>query len=592
MLICYVPPDKLYSTHFLILQNALNKVIADAQGELSDFVLDRINSFSTFGQINFDENYIELTVAPSSTLDIFTVFPLSSQLSLPSISLGQVTYTFSTKQLNVSTREYGSQTVIPDVLDLNNIAFSFVVTLDNVSTLVVTFTGNVVLGGVSIPTVVTYNHASRDTEIRADISGVTINFQSIASQLVSLDLPSTLHGSITIPSFTIYDKVSSSGENELIISATGTNTHMYVIYKKADKTGKAIAFEVSNIELASMLNDLTGLDITDIPFFGTVVLPTIGLTLATESIEGLPDDIFTNSPLLSTTGNSVEDGLTAYILFDFSDNPIKLQYSGGLPTFQPATSGSLDIDSLISAIPGFDLSSIPLPPGVSGILQLSIDTFVLDVQAKSIRIAASYPDSLTFFDGFLTVSNPVVVIELSTQRMKLDVDGDLSISGSDFDVSIERDEESGVYVLSAQADELPITGLISQFQSEVLPSDLNSLISILPFFSFSIDNPSISFPLSTSPLQIQLGGTPVISGYNTVYMASVIIRQGGQTLLVQGFELGSFNLASFLTSVTGFNFNSIYCFVKLGFGGSDSDFPCQPAQCEANWRQAEWLFNQ
>ena len=40
-------------------------------------------------------------------------------------------------------------------------------------------------------------------------------------------------------------------------------------------------------------------------------------------------------------------------------------------------------------------------------------------------------------------------------------------------------------------------------------------------------------------------------------MASAIIRQGRKTLLVQGFELGSLNLASFLKSITGFNFNSI-----------------------------------
>ena len=118
-------------------------------------------------------------------------------------------------------------------------------------------------------------------------------------------------------------------------------------------------------------------------------------------------------------------------------------------------------------------------------------------------------------------------------------------------------QQSGKYILRAQAEELPIISLISQFQSEVLPSELNSLLSSLPFFSFSIEDPSITFPLSSSPLQIQLGGTPVISGYNTVHMASVIIRQGGRTLLVQGFELGSLNFASFLKSITGFNFDSI-----------------------------------
>ena len=43
-------------------------------------------------------------------------------------------------------------------------------------------------------------------------------------------------------------------------------------------------------------------------------------------------------------------------------------------------------------------------------------------------------------------------------------------------------------------------------------------------------------------------------------MASVIIRQGGKTLRVQGFEFGSLHLACFLKSITGFNFNSITIF--------------------------------
>ena len=172
-------------------------------------------------------------------------------------------------------------------------------------------------------------------------------------------------------------------------------------------------------------------------------------------------------------------------------------------------------------------------------------------------ITVRYPGSLTFFDGLLSVDNPMVKVEGPTGGIKIDIHGHLSISRSDFNVSIDRDEQSGKYILHAQAKVLPITSLISQFESEVIPSELNSLLSSLPFSSFSIEHPSISFPLSSTPLQIQLGGTPVISGYNVVHMASVIIRQGGKTLLVQGFELGSLNLASFLKSITGFNFNSI-----------------------------------
>ena len=173
------------------------------------------------------------------------------------------------------------------------------------------------------------------------------------------------------------------------------------------------------------------------------------------------------------------------------------------------------------------------------------------------EIVVSFPRSLTFFDGLLSVNNPKLKIKGPTGGIKIDVDGDLSISGSGFDVSIEQ---SGKYILRAQANKLPITNVISQFQGKMFTSELNSLLSSLPFFSFSIDDPSITFPLSSTPLQIQLGGTPVISGYNTVHMASVIIRQGGKTLLVQGFEFGSHNLVSFLKNITGFNFNSIAIF--------------------------------
>ena len=527
---------------------------------LFDLLHKTINSFTSSGEINFDETQIEFTVYPSSTVDLFSLLPFSSQVPLPSISLNRVSYTFATTELQISTRDYGSQTIIPDVLEVEDIALSLVVELQDVSTLVVTFTGAFVLGETTIPVEVTYTHASSDITITADVPGISINFQSAAQQLVGLDLPSAFHGSVTIPDFALYGKVTSSGERELIVSATGGDLHVYVIYKKdsaAAAAGKAIAFELANIELASVLDDVVGLDISGIPYFGTAVLPTIALTYSTQDIEDLPDDVFANSPLLSTLGNSVDEDLTALIMFDFSDDPIKLQYSGGIPTFSPATPGSLDVNSLLSAIPSFDISSIPLPPGVSGLLELSIDSFALDIDARSVQIAVSFPGTLTFFDGFVSIDNPMVMIDGSSQGITIDVDGDLRISGSDFDVSIVRDEESNDYILSASADELPITDLIDQFQSEVLPSELNSLFNSLPFFSFSIEDPSISFALSSSPLQIQLEGTPVIAGYNTVHMALVIIRQGGKSLLVQGFELGAVNLATFLKSITGFNFNSI-----------------------------------
>ncbi len=118
-------------------------------------------------------------------------------------------------------------------------------------------------------------------------------------------------------------------------------------------------------------------------------------------------------------------------------------------------------------------------------------------------------------------------------------------------------DENNNYVLQASADVLPITSAISQFQASVLPPDLNSLLSGIPFLSFSIDDPSITYPFSSVPKQIQLGGTPVVAGYSTVSMEAIILRQASKSLLVMGFDIGSVNLADILKTISGSDFNSI-----------------------------------
>ena len=538
------------------MTNARQNLVTDLQTALTEYMQQTINNFvGTHGMITMlTTNHIEFTVNSTTTLDLFQLLPLGSPIPLPTIALHSVAYTFDTTKLVVVTRVYGSQTIIPSLLVLQNVALSFIVELSDVNTLVVDSNGEFLLGGATITVNAIYMHSSGEIVIGAMASGLDINFQSAATQLVGLSLPSELSQVVSIPDFGVSGRVTSN-ETELIVRETEGTTHVYIIYKKTDKARKAIAVELS-VGLASILRDVVGLDISGISYFDSVT-PMIGLTYATDSITGLPTNVFTSSTLLNTIGSSIDADLTAIIRFPFASDPILLRYSGGVPTFTPTVPRSLDVQTLISAIPSLDLSNVPLPPGVSGLLQLSLDKFILDIQMRSVQIAISYPGSLTFFDGLLTVTNPMVYIEGPTGGVKVAVNGDLSISGSGFAVSVTRDDQTGTYVLSASATRLPITGLIDQFQGEVLPSELNSIVSSLPFFSFSINNPSITFPLSSSPLQIQLGGTPIISGYNTLHMASVIIRQGGRTLLVQGFELGAINLATFLGSITGFNFNSI-----------------------------------
>ena len=549
----------------MCVQDAVEHAVADAKKflnetvnlktALEDLLLAKIESLNTKGEINFDDNHVEFNAHPSSMINLFHFFPLSSSVPLPSIYLERVAYTFDTTELFVSTHGYGSQVIIPNILRLQNIALSLTVDLRNVSTMVVTFNGDFIIGGKTIPVKAVYSRASRNTKITATVSRITINFQAIAKQLVGLKLPSALHKSVTVPKFTMIGTVTS-GKKELIVSSTGGSIQVYIIYKKTSTVRKAIAVEMPNIKLASVLKDVVRRDISRIPYFGKVILPRIALTYASHNIR-LPKNVFAKSHLLSTIGRSLKKGFTALIKFSFSNRPIKLHYGGGsLLTFSP-TLGSLKVKTLTSAIPRFNLRRIPLPPGIQGLLNLGIETFTLNVRTKTMKLVVGYPRSLKFFNGLLRLQNlKLMIIKEPTGRVRVDVHGVLSISGRKFQVSITKLRNSGKYVLRARAKRLPITSLISQLHSKVLPSELNSLLSKLPFFSFSVNNPVITFPFS-SPRQIQLRGTPIISGYKTVRMSSMVIRQGVKNLLVQGFQIGSLNLAGFLKRITGFNFKKI-----------------------------------
>ena len=86
---------------------------------------------------------------------------------------------------------------------------------------------------------------------------------------------------------------------------------------------------------------------------------------------------------------------------------------------------------------------------------------------------------------------------------------------------------------------------------------MHSRIDFKKFIQFSIHNVKLALPLGTRNLQLHLSGTPVIGGYKTVHLSAIIIRQGGKTKLVAGFQLGKTSLANLMYKITGKNIRGI-----------------------------------
>ncbi len=490
---------------------------------------------------------------------MFEVFlgPASPPTVIP---ISEIAFDCSTNTLTIVTRPYGSQAIIPGVLDLGNIGFSLTVTLTDAQSLVVTFGGQWSIGQVTIDVGVVYTRATGQFDITATPSGTRFDLAALASDFTGLTLPNPFGGSISFDSFVLSGVIASDGTTTLIISQTLQVTKVYLIYHKPSggTSQKAIAAEFANFNFASLISQATGVDVSAVPYFGSLTAPAIGLTISTAAITGLPADTFAASSLLSLNGDSVENGITAYLNFDFLPEPLKMTFNGKL-SFTPPSTGGLSVSTLISVIPNLDLNSIPVPFDFNIITNVDIVSFSLsnDVNnAASINV--QYPNGLSFFDDLITVMNADITLFLSRQPTKLRVQlsGDLSIGSSSFMVSLFTDNNDN-YVIQASANTLPITSAISQFGASVLPPELNSLLGGIPFFSFTIDSPHITYPFSSVPKQIQLGGTPIIAGYSTVSMDAIIIRQASKTDLVMGFDIGSVNLADILHTISGFSFNSI-----------------------------------
>lgn len=492
-----------------------------------------------------------------SGVNLFDLFP-GSQNTRFQIQLSRVNFNCSSSNLELVSHSHDTLTVIPDIMELTNVSLTLVVNVTDVAnTLTITFTGDWNIGDATVMVQVVYHRGSGDVQIFASPSNATFDLVRLANDLTGLSLPNPFNGDLSFNAIRIAGLITSQGDITLTISNTIGSSKIFIIVNKP-RNGfyrKALAMEFSNFRFATLVDQATGLDISSIPYFGSLTTPKIGLTIANDTIERLPSNIFSSCRLLNLNGDRVEKGITAYIRFSFSMEPIKMKYYNETLTFFPGSSG-LSTNGLLMAIPNADFDIIPLPFDLMSILAVNITSFSLK-NDRTVQISLNYPNELSFFD-VLAISDASITLSVDpiASIVRAEVVGMLRISSSTFEVSLTLDDNNR-YVLHASGDTLPITNVIDGLQSEVLPSQLNSLVGSLPFLSFSIRNPSITYPFSSIPRKIQLGGQPVIAGYNTVNMEVIILRQAGRTILVEGFEIGSVNLADVLRTVSGINFGGI-----------------------------------
>ena len=460
--------------------------------------------------------------------------------------------------LSIKTKPTPEWTIIPKYMSISGVTVSLTVQLKSPKTsLHVITNGNWRVGKINVAVSADYKKASGITHIIARPRPGT-SLRSFVKSITGLSLP--ISSSYKI-SFKFEGNMDTNGATFLQLSSDKGRNKFYAIYKKLNKESvpvKAIAVEVKRFRLSALLQRLIKQDFSNTPFFGRLVVPDLGLIYSTGRMRINGRKVFKNSPLLLTTRSTISKGLSAFIRVPFHHEPLIAKYQKKeLVITTPHR--NLRLDRLLRyLLSGGGNRRVSLPfPQLKQIFRLHIE--VLIISRNSVTVIVAFPRPIVFFERFLRLSNVKAKIHIRNRkpRVSVEITGNIHLSGATFKTKLVQNHRKK-YILTANGDRLNINRVMQTFHAAVLPREIHRLLKNIPFLKVTILRPRISYTFGARPLQMHIGGSPVIHGYRIVNMDSVLVRIHGKIQAILGFELGSTNLADMLTKVTGFNFRRFH----------------------------------
>ena len=321
------------------------------------------------------------------------------------------------------------------------------------------------------------------------------------------------------------------------------------------KYAAAFATAFTSFNLANVIHDSTGVDITGLPFIGSLTVPRMAVTLSTADI-ALTDEIDSTS-LLRFSGYRIEKGFSAFFIVpSLNMVPIKMSYSSSVFAFNTLKGKSISISTLLSQL-GL---SLDLPAGLDFISSVEIVHFSINVGIRELYIEIRLPNTLRFFDNLISVKNPQVEVHASLKSPKtlsVIVNGQIQVGSKDIGVSINRDATILKYVISMHVHQIDFTDIVRTFDAAVVPAELSSIVDAAGFLKFAVNDLDFIYPIGGTPKWIQISGRPNIAGLSGPKLTAVVVRQGSGTQLIEGFSIGNFNIARLIQKFIGVSLNGI-----------------------------------
>ena len=348
--------------------------------------------------------------------------------------------------------------------------------------------------------------------------------------------------------------------------------HRYAERPWQDKaTVVTLGLTFPSYRLSDLVEKVADIDITDIPFLGTLTVPEVGLivssgTLSPNFVPEVMDGILTHAkPILK--GVAIVIGLPIIrdqpaVQFILRLAPKDIHFS----IIDPGA--SLTLANLLNVIiPDFDPSDLSLPPGVSGLLNLRLYGFEYQHQTKSVTVELRFGDQLVLVPDVVTIMNPALMLNVTLKkprRKNIEAKGAWKLGSVEFPVELKpaplpvmspvnKPVTARGFQLTAKFDEINIADIIDEFDVEFLPPELQDALMQASLTDFSIKEPFISIPIGTSSkgFLMHLAGRPQIGDWSQVNMNALLSKATGKATLALGVEFANIGFADLIKQLTG-----------------------------------------
>ena len=514
----------------------------------------------------FSLNQITFKVPKMTTLSVKKLLDQIPNLNLNSLptvvtnvlnsQLSGFNFDPKSKQL-VLGLDLAELTLIPNMLKLTNVHFMIDAIIgQNPSIQKLKFSGTWRFGTVSLTTNVYYDGEKKLFQVKATSGsgGTPVSIDALVKN-VGGKLPDALK-SLSLSS--IVGTVYNNGNYFIAISGTVSGGNLYLLFYKGNEGVKVgIAASLQSFQLSKLVQSATGVDITGVPYFGSLVVPAMAISITSGVIKSptLPHLFGAGSPLL-VYGDTLPAGVSSQ--FDLDIASVKgavAKFSHGMLAFRLPKSVVLSVQVLASQIPGVNDAMQALPSQIRSILSARVSLFAFNTTSKDLNIMASL-SKLTLVSGFLSISNVQLSYDgtfgkkLTTRT--LDFTGTWQIGDYAILTSIMYDgtrKELTIMSRSKGGKDLSIANVVQSLAGTTIP-----LPSAISSFTFTGINGKIIDGTTIIVLNGKLGNGKISAVFQKTSSGSA-----GAVVV----DITNFKLFELVKSATGVDISSIPFFGSL-----------------------------